>query len=58
MNSLILARLLLVYRRKEIVFTDSLPDAAALKHVLHGRRYKDNKQGRAVMLGKNLLQGS
>lgn len=55
MSSLILARLLLVYGRKRIVFTDSLPDAAALKRMLHGGKYKDNKQGRAVMLGTNLL---
>lgn len=55
MSSLILAQLLLVYGRKWIVFTDSLPDAAVLKRMLRGGKYKDNKQGRAVMLDTNLL---
>lgn len=55
MSSLILARLLPVCGRKWIVFIDSLPDAVALKRMLRGGEYKDNKQGRAVMLGTNLL---
>lgn len=40
MSSLILARLLLVYRRKGIDFTDRLQDAAALVCVLRGEGKK------------------
>lgn len=51
MNSLILAQLLLVYRRKGIDFSGfKMQQHLVCVCVLHGEGIKDNEQRRVVML--------